>query len=331
MRESLKLVCFSALFAFSSIANGAPPSLNNGNQSECSEADSGFYLKFTGAALLPNETGLGSFTDSWQYANADGSVTALSKPSKATYKFAATGLIGYHVPDAATFIEAEYFYLSNSQHNYNDTSDGPLSFGSVFFNVEVPTPPGSTLVSDAYLKYTINQVDVRTGYEFITDKKNLELFPSVGVRWSDLTHALTFLVGNVKTSYWGVGPSFALDALYRIYKGFKLSSHFDANLLIGNVEATSLLNFGTLNRYKSPSTSRIVSAFGAKLGLSYDHAFSNQSRLQIEGGYQAGTYIGAFDILTAFINTGPATQRIASITTDNFSYSGPYGSIAFLF
>lgn len=334
MNNILKSTCLSTMCALAAIANAAPPSLNDANGAQACEPDSGFYLKFTGAAMLPSETGLGSFTDSWQYADADGGVTALSKPSKATYKFAAAGLAGYNVPSSATFVEAEYFYLSNSQHNYNDTSDNPVSFGSAFFNVALPITPGVPFVSDAYLKYKVNQVDVRAGYNFTSSKKNLEIFPSAGVRWSDLTHSLTFLVGNVKTSYWGVGPTFAVDALYKIYKGFKFSTHFDANLLIGNVEASSFLNFGALLRYKSPSTSRIVSAFGAKLGLSYGHVFSNQMSLQIEAGYQAATYIGAFDILTAITPisfTPPQIQRIASINSDNFSFAGPYGSIGFLF
>ena len=335
MCQVIKSVCLSTICALAAVATAAPPSLNDANSAPPCDPDSGFYLKFTGAAMLPSETGLGSFTDSWQYADPDGGVTALSKPSKASYKFAASGLAGYNVPSSATFIEAEYFYLSNTQHNYNDTSDNPLSFGSSFFNVAFPLAPGAAFVSDSYLKYKVNQVDVRAGYNFVSSKKNFEVFPSAGVRWSDLKHSLTFLVGNVKTSYWGVGPTFAVDALYKIYKGFKFSTHFDANLLIGNVEASSLLNFGALLRYKSPSTSRIVSAFGAKLGLSYGYVFSNQSSLQIEAGYQAATYIGAFDIITAVTPTSfpaPANiQRILSINTDNFSFAGPYGSIAFLF
>lgn len=330
MRTPLKSMCLFTIFALTAIANAAPPSLNDGNESQCCEADSGFYLKFTGAAVLPSETGIGTFTDSWQYADPDGGVTALSKPSKATYKFAGAGLIGYNLPSSATFVEAEYFYLSNTKHNYNDTSDHPVSFGSVFFNTTIPLAPGAVLVSDSHLKYRLNQVDVRAGYSFITDKNNLEFFPSVGIRWSDLKHNLIFSTGNVKTSYWGVGPSFAFDALYQIYKGFKLSAHFDANLLIGNVEASSLLTFGGTFRYKSPDTNRLVSAFGAKLGLSYNYVFCNQSGLQVEAGYQAATYIGAFDILTGFTPFSGG-QRIASLTSDNFSYSGPYGSIGYLF
>ena len=56
-------ICFGSAFA------DAPDSVNE-KQSH-SEAPnlghrSGVYAKFTGAALAPNETGIGSFTDSWQ-------------------------------------------------------------------------------------------------------------------------------------------------------------------------------------------------------------------------------------------------------------------------
>ncbi|MCP5506615.1 MAG: hypothetical protein H7A38_07010 [Chlamydiales bacterium] len=308
-------------------ANTTPDTLNTMNPCDY---NSGFYFKATGAGLLPSETGIGSFTDSWQYASGSG-IQSLSKPSKADYKFAGGGLIGYDANSVSNFAEVEYFYLHNSKHNYNDASGGPVSFGSVFFNLGVPIAPGGVFVSDAYVKYTVNQVDGRVGHRFCVAKNHLELSPSIGIRWADLKHDLTFAVGHVRSSYWGVGPTFGIDGLYTLYKGLKLYSHFDASLLVGSVKANSLLNFGSLGKFKSPSTNRVVPALGAKLALRYDFIFSNKSSLRFEAGYQVNSYIGAFDMLTAFTEI-PAigqTQRIASITTDNFSYSGPYGAIAF--
>lgn len=331
----LSIVCASSVFADPGPDKTHPDQHkpNPGpDQIKPNDYHSGFYVKLTGAALLPSETGLGSFTDSWQYANADGStIRSLSKPSKADYKFAWGVLVGYDASSLPNFAEAEYFYLSNSRHNYNDTSDGPESFGSVFFNIGLPLAPGQDFVSDAHLIYRLNQVDTRVGHRFYVADNHLEISPSIGVRWSDLIHNLSFAVGHVRTSYWGVGPVFGIDGIYTLFKGLKLLSHFDAALVVGSVKANSKLDFFGKSKYVSPNTNRVVPTLAAKLGLRYDFIFSNQSSLRIEAGYQVATYIGVFDILTGLLEI-PAiaqTQRISSITTDNFSYSGPYASIAF--
>ena len=319
---SLTAIAGNVLFA-NTKSSTPPPKVEEGNP------NAGFYFKATGAALLPSETGIGTFTDSWQYPT-NGGIRSLSKPSKADYKFAGGFLIGYDAASLPNFAEVEYFHLSNSKHNYNDTSDGPLSFGSVFFNVGIPLTPGTAFVSDAYLKYQLNQVEGRLGHRFSLAKNRLEISPSIGIRWADLKHDLTFLVGNVRTSYWGVGPSFSIDGLYTLYKGLKLYSHFDAAVLIGNVEAHSLLNFFGMAKYESPNTNRVVPGLGSKLALRYDFTFYKKSSLRIEAGYQAAIYIGAFDVLTGLLETPPTqVQRIASITTNNFSFSGPYASIGF--
>lgn len=225
MKKFLRFTFLSIVYAGSVFANTNPVDTNP------TDYHSGFYVKLTGAALLPSETGLGSFTDSWQYANADGStIRSLSKPSKADYKFAWGVLAGYDASSLPNFAEVEYFYMSNSRHNYNDTSDGPVSFGSVFFNVGIPLAPGQDFVSDAYLIYRVNLVDTRVGHRFYVADNHLEISPSIGVRWSDLIHNLSFAVGHVRTSYWGVGPVFGIDGVYTLYKGLKLLSHFDAAL-----------------------------------------------------------------------------------------------------
>lgn len=327
------LFAFGALFcSLSAFADAPDPVNEKKSQSEALtfEHRSGVYARFTGSALAPNETGIGSFTDSWQYAQSDGGIVSRSKPSKADYEFSAAGLLGYDFYSRPDFVEAEFFYLSNSKHNYNDTSSHPVSFGSVFFNVGIPFQPNDVLVSDAYLKYKVYQTDARLGRRFHFFKNTLELSPSVGLRWADLTHDLSFLYGYVRSSYWGVGPTFAVDGVYTIYKGFKFVSHLDASLLIGHVDAYSKLDFFGISKYKSPNTNRIVPVIGARLALRYDFVFGNKSSLNLEAGYQAATYIGAFDILTGFREVPLVqVQRIASITSNNFSYSGPYASLAY--
>ena len=284
----------------------------------------GFYVELNGAWVVPSETGLGTFTDSWAYSNSDGSTTALSKPSKADYKGAGGFTIGYDFNNSASNVEIDYFHLHNSKHNFNDTSDNPIGFGSAFFNLYVPIGPDDIFISDAYLDYTLDQVDIKVGHHFITDGCRLKIHPSVGLRYLNLEHDLTFLIGNVRSSYCGAGPMIELCGEYKLCGAFSLTSAFDASVLMGSVKANSQLEFGSLNLYESPSTDRIVYSFGGSLGVAYDWCICNTSALRLELGYQVENYIGPFDIITAI--TDP-TPRIEKLLTTNFGYSGPFISL----
>ncbi len=281
---------------------------------------SGFYIGATGVWAVPNETGLGTFTDSWQYANTDGSTTALSKPSKAHYKGAGGLKLGYDFPCSGNNVEVEYFRLYNSKHNVNDTSDNPVSFGSAFFNLGIPLTPGEAFVSDAHLKYTLNQVDAKFAHHFVIENGNVHITPFIGARYIDLKHDLTFLIGHVRSNYYGAGPLVGFDGEYRFCNGFAFAGRFDGAVVMGSVKADSFLNLGAALKYKSPRTDRIVYSVDARLGVSYSHTFCNQSWLKLEGGYKVANYHGPFDIIQGFTDI----QRIGTLGTTNFGYSGPY-------
>lgn len=309
------------LLMFSGSAFADSECCSNGCYDSCFRSlisPGGFYIGLTGMYVVPSETGLGNFTDSWQYADATG-VTSLSKPSKAKYKGAGAVKLGYDFPGSANNLEVEYVHLDNSKHNFNDTSDVPVSFGSVFFNLVIPTPPGTVFVSDSYLKYSLNQVDVSLGHRFIGACGRLQLRPLFGVRYTNLRHHLKFLVGDVRTTYRGAGPMIGIDGLYNLWRNLCITTRFDSSVLMGTVNANSVLRFGTEFRFKSPSTDRIISTFGGRIGLAYNFCLC-RSRVGLELGYQANIYIGPFDTITGI--TDP--QRIHSIDTNNFAYSGPY-------
>ena len=284
----------------------------------------GFYVELTGAWVVPSETGLGTFTDSWEYQNSDGSTTALSKPSKADYKGAWGIKLGYDFNCSASNVEIEYFHLHNSKHNFNDTSDNPIGFGSAFFNLYVPINPEDIFISDAYLDYTLDKVDVTFGHWFATDRCKLLIHPSVGLRYINLEHDLTFLIGHVRSCYHGIGPMIGLDGEYKLCGGFSFTSRFDASVLMGSVKADSRLAFAATNLYESPSTDRIVYTFGGSLGVAYDWCICNNSALRLELGYTVENYIGPFDIITAYTDPEP---RIEKLLTTNFGYSGPFISL----
>ena len=285
----------------------------------------GFYVGLTGMWAVPTETGLGTFTDSWQYLNSDGSITSLSKPSKNDYEFAGGFQVGYDFPCSGNNIEVEYFHLHNSKHNVFGTSDGPISFGSIFFDVSFPLALLPEFVSDSRLKYHLNQVDVTLGHRFIACSAKLQLHPFMGARFASLKHDLPFAFGEVRSRYHGAGPIGGIDCSYDFCKGFSLVGRFDGSLLMGKVKADSRLTFGEINtRFESPSQNRLVSTFGGKLGLAYNFTCFTHSSVRFEVGYQANNYIGVFDTITGQDSSDPVLQRISSLTTNNFSYSGPY-------
>lgn len=287
----------------------------------------GFYVGLTGICAVPTETGLGMFTDSWIYANPDGSLTALSKPSRNRYKGAGAIKVGYDFAGNGNNIEVEYLHLYNSRHNVND-STGAVGFGSAFFNLSAQTPP--FIVSDSFLRYRLNQVDVTAGHRFITASNCLQLHPFAGVRYTNLRHNLDFLVGHVRTHYWGVGPTIGIDGDYYVCKGFGVFGRFDTSLLFGEVRADSLLTLPPFpnTRFVSPKTNRMVTSLGARLGVTYNYVLCQGSRIRLELGYLANVYIGPLDIIQSIVSLAPASPpRIDTIQTTNFSFSGPYLSL----
>ena len=59
------------------------------NEGEALRSDTsfnGFYIGVNGTWAVPSETGLGLFSDSWQYDNGGGQTLAKSKPSHQHYK-----------------------------------------------------------------------------------------------------------------------------------------------------------------------------------------------------------------------------------------------------
>jgi len=323
---SMKKIFSSLLMTLTMLSGTAFADCQNDCCSQCFRSlvcSGGPYIGVTGLYVVPSETGLGDFTDSWQYADAT-SVTSLSKPSKARYKGAVGVLFGYDIPCTANNLEVEYVHVDNSKHNVNG-SEGAFSFGSVFFNLVVDNPAAIGLVSDAHLNYSLNQVDVRLGHRFIGACNRLILNPSFGFRYTNLRHDLTFLVGNVKSTYRGIGPLLALNAQYSLWKKLWLAARFDSSVLMGRGNAHSILRgFGPDAKFVSPNRDRVIYTFGGRIGLAYDFCLCG-SRLDLELGYQANIYVGPFDTLTGLVTPPTALgQRIHSIDTNNFAYSGPY-------
>lgn len=312
--------------------NPAPVTMMAPDLSACSssalcsmENPSGFYVSLTGIDAVPSETGLGMFSDSWQYTDANGNITARSKPIKPAYKWAGAAAIGYNIPGTANNIELSYFWLNSDTHAVNGTGDNPTSFGSVFFSNWFPLAPGADFVSDAHLKYKVEQADLDVGRRYVDASGHFQIHPYAGARYAKLKHNLTFLLGNVKSQYHGIGPMVGFDGHFDFGCGFGAAGKFDAALMMGTVNANSELTFGITNVYKSPNTNRVVSNANMQLGLDYTYMFQNQNTLKLEIGYQVSEYFSPFDIIRG--DTSPTDTRIIGLESTNFSYSGPFATL----
>lgn len=368
---TLALIGTGLLFSCNSYAVSSACTNSGYSTSICSpKYCGGFYVGLTGFYLKPSETGLGQVTDSWQYGTADSSPfipasrLARSKPFDPDYEWEWGANIGYDIPCTANNIDLSYWHLSNKKHAVNDLSDGPISFSSIF-TTDVVAPIGDVvggitfLISNAYLEYKVDQVDLKMGHMFNDACGQFQIRPSIGLRYNNLKHELTFrspatlefglpalvdaiFFGHVKSQFNGVGPLVSLDARYGMFAGFGLVGHFDSALIVGEVEANSNLGFTftspalpispvtTDNRFESPDLERVVGSVSGKLGADYTFCFCNKSSLTIEAGYQVNKFYDPFDLIRGDIPYAPVIhQRITHILTNDLDVRGPYVNVTF--
>lgn len=278
----------------------------------------GVYAGIAGLYMQPAETGLGLVTDSWLYGG-----TARSKPFNVNYKWAGNVKLGYDMPSSANNIEANYLFLSNTTHAINDFSDGSTAFGSILFpNVAIPAAFLPGLSSNAYLKYEVNQVDLKVGRKYNDMSGVFHVRGSLGVRYAELKHSLTFAApGNMISRFSGTGPMFSVDSRYQLSYGLGLVGYFDYAMLAGQSDAHS---FVTSSSFVWPKRQRVVNNVTAKVGLDYTYAMSAAS-VTIEGGYQVNQYFDAFNTIRGLTVVNPGdVQRVTGFETNNFAIQGPY-------
>lgn len=121
-----------------------------------------------------------------------------------------------------------------------------------------------------------------------------------------------------KSEVYGFGPTLGIDYSYNLFlSGLSVTANGATSLLTGIsrfangyvVAPTGLVRFND-----SFTRKVVVPSFEAKLGLKYEHEFTNGA-LSLEGGYQAINY---FDVFKARgrVSTQPSTT--------NFGLYGPY-------
>lgn len=306
-----------------------PVSICEANSVFCAfRSPGGFYASGTALYVRPSETGLGMFTDSWQYSVSGGTLSQ-SKPFDVSHDWAGAGTIGYDFADSANSIEGTYFGLRSSTNAYNTSGDngGATSFGSVFFpDVTLPNPP-FFVISDANLKYKLDQADLKVARLYTEGSGRFTFRPKAGVRFLKLEHRLVFKApGNVISSYKGAGLLFGLDSRYSVYNHFGLVANVEYAYIAGLLTSHSYLNLAAYETYNSPKRDRIVSNFVGKLGVDYRCVFGNGMLTTLEAGYQINQYTNAMDTIRG--NVLPGGTKIVDISTNSFGFRGPYLTLA---
>lgn len=301
----------------------------------CTESiPGGFYVGLTGILAKPGEDGIGLVTDSWQYTGANGQIVSQSKPFQPSNNLGFGVKVGYNFASSANDLEFDYFHFNNSTTGYNTSAGNPYSFASVFFpNVVIPDPASVDLISNAKLAYNMNQYDLWLGHTFGSAVSNFTFKPSIGVRYANLSHNMTFAApGYIKSNFEGVGPEMGFDAHYGLPHGFGIIGHVDDAVLASRVDASSGVEaaaFGLNAAYSEPNNNRVSNAITGKLGADYKYVFTSGSSVSLEGGYQATQYSNAFDMIQGNVNYGGPTQHIVDVSSDDFSLRGPYLTLTY--
>ena len=299
------------------------------------DSPGGFYASGTGYYVKPSETGIGMVTDSWLYnvgVNSLGipETTAISKPFNPDSKWAGSATLGYDVPMTANNIEGSYLYLNNRSHaRHTFEEDNSIGFGSVLFP-DATVSPTPNFVSNAYLRYKLDQADLKVGRKYTDVNHNFFLHPSIGVRYASLQHSLIFAApGNVISKFRGAGPLFSIEGNYGLAYGFGLVGYLDYALLAGQSKAHSYVVLGSNSfSFKWPKRDRITSSATLRIGADYKvKSMPMFSDFKIEAGYQVNQYINSLDTIRGTIAFG-GIQRINGLETNSFGFRGPYVSVA---
>lgn len=227
------------------------------------------------------------------------------------------------------------------------------------------------------LNYKLNKIDLTVGKRY-ANVCGLAIHPSLGIRYAHLEREVGGLIPGIvatgigtpvpidtlsnfsilqpkaESTYHGIGPVFSLDTRYG-FCGFGLVSHLDGALLAGKINSYTIFDLqlppvagagnplllynSTHQIFRVPSTHRVVTSFGGKLGLDYAFTFCNRSSLSVEAGYFVTKYVDTFDIVRGDVQAPLPTsitglnqnQRITERVTNDFDLNGPYVDVSYHF
>lgn len=293
--------------------------------------------------------------------------------------------IAYDLPCTAYSLTVDYFHIDNEEHRHDNTASGFDSIAS-FWITNLAFPIGERFLDDPAVDIVVTDYNLRSHLEYKFDKVDLtfgrqyndvcgffSIKPAVGLRYAKIDHhynsrfdgSLIDLLSDVEAAdtihtifdihnhseFDGIGPVASLDTRLGFCNGFGVVGHFDAALIVGNVDS-HLSNHAVISpltaagdviftevddsRWHTPSVDRVVTSLSGKVGLDYSFCLCNKSSLTFEVGYQASKYFDAIDLLRGTVDIsdtliGPifntSQQLVTNSDTNDFEFRGPYVNV----
>jgi len=171
------------------------------------------------------------------------------------------------------------------------------------------------------------------------------LHPFAGLRWAYISNTDKARYNSIfndnyvqnqlklESEFQGIGPRAGIDASVQVGAGISLIGTAGASLLVGDLD--SKINndfFGIFNtqnsatHIKNDDNRHVVPELDARLGVNYAFDYFEQTKINVQVGYQAVNYFDVIDV--DFIDQN--TPNTISNSGD-FGYYGPYLRAEFSF
>ncbi len=155
---------------------------------------------------------------------------------------------------------------------------------------------------------------------------------------------------DVTSNFKGIGPRLGINGNYIIGHGFGILGEGAIAALIGSSHSNTsyisssqqlIAEFGQSTNYQTiadENTTQVIPALDGKLGINYQHVFSNKNLLTVEAGYQAAIYINAINqylpgslVPGQSLDSGGIYVATMDHTQSNFSMQGPFLKLSLRF
>lgn len=240
-------------------------------------------------------------------------------------------------------IEGAYYLdpcndLNLNWSHLNETTEGTLPLGTLFAGSASGLYAGQIKVETQW-----DTVNLEYGHRVLLDaSKILRLHAGLSYvridnsfsNYPRLTPSASPLFHTHDTmKYWGIGPRFGGDFDYNLFDCFSIYLKAAGSLLTGPAEqsvngygdfvfAGSTYPYSTGN-YNQSHSNVVVPEFEAKIGVTYDYAFS-LGTVGFDLGYLWMAYLNA---IVSQVGADVYSSAISASTTTNFDLSGLYFGI----
>jgi hypothetical protein len=237
---------------------------------------------------------------------------------------------GFHFQGTGTDLSAHYERLHSNDYS-------AITGGTIYARLLPGWSLNTFNRANARVKYNYNAADALLG-QLVDVGHRLHTHLAAGLRYADLgssIHANYYTAvynfwALVKSSFKGIGPRFALNGTYDLYRGFNFDAGVGTSLLIGSMKASNFSFYDQSSYYNSIKKGHIVHIvpeLDAKLGLSYNHLLC-KGKLTIMGGWKVINYFNAQDYLL-FPNSSSTQRGIFVNSMSNICFNGPYLGFVF--